>query len=60
MRSREEMVPARARVLVRAVGRNRYVRDTFWRGVDRRREIDAVERGENCRREVLEEEEGMK
>lgn len=54
------MVPARARVLVRAAGGNRHVRETFWGGVDRRREIDAAERGVNCRREVREEGEGMK
>ena len=34
LRSREEMEPVRARVVVRDVGGNRHIRDTLWRGVD--------------------------
>lgn len=44
MRSREEMVPARARVVVRDVGRNKHIWGMLWRGADKGREIDAAER----------------
>ena len=75
MRSREEMEPVRARVVVRDVGGNRHIRDTLWRGVDggeklmlqRKKGKLQRERKENCRerrgrtaeREELEEEEGI-
>lgn len=57
MRSREEMEPVRARVVVRDVGGNRHIRDTLWRGVDgveklmlqRKKGKLQRERKENCR-----------
>lgn len=46
------MVPARARVVVRDVGRNKHIRGMLWRGADKGREIDAAEReGKTAERE---------
>ena len=75
LRSREEMEPVRARVVVRDVGGNRHIRDTLWRGVDgveklmlqrkkgklqrEKGKLQRERRGRTAEREELEEEEGI-